>query len=86
MNVKRKSGLFFLECEDDYFGQNCKDMCNTTCTSCNKTTGVCDNGCHPGWRGSFCEEGLLCYFPFIKVIIFFESIFSCVIDQTYVDK
>lgn len=61
MNVKRKSG-FFLECEDYFFGQNCNDMCNTTCNSCNKTTGVCDNGCHPGWRGSFCEEGLLRYF------------------------
>lgn len=50
--------FFFLkECNDDYFGQNCRERCNETCKSCNKTTGVCDNGCHPGWEGLYCQQG-----------------------------
>lgn len=47
----------FKECEDNYFGQNCRERCNETCRSCNKTTGVCDSGCYPGWRGLYCQQG-----------------------------
>lgn len=48
---------FLKECEDNFFGQNCRERCNETCRSCNKTTGVCDNGCYPGWRGQYCQQG-----------------------------
>lgn len=60
--LNEKLDYFVLECEDYFFGYNCNDMCNIMCNSCNKIIGVCDNGCYFGWRGSFCEEGLLCYF------------------------
>lgn len=46
------------ECDDNYFGLNCKEQCNVTCKSCNKSTGVCDNGCYAGWEGEFCEKGI----------------------------
>ena len=32
-------------------------MCDETCKSCNKTTGLCENGCYPGWKGLYCEQG-----------------------------
>lgn len=46
------------ECDENYFGLNCKEECNVTCKSCNKSTGVCDNGCYAGWEGEFCETGI----------------------------
>lgn len=49
--------VFNLECDDNYYGPNCINMCNTACKSCNKSTGICDSGCHPGWRGVCCHEG-----------------------------
>lgn len=52
--------LFLMkECDENYFGLNCKEQCNATCKSCNKSTGVCDNGCYAGWEGEFCEKGIL---------------------------
>lgn len=51
------SFLFNSECDDKHYGPNCNEMCNSTCNSCNKSTGICDNGCHAGWRGLFCQEG-----------------------------
>lgn len=51
----------YSECDDGNFGENCIDKCNATCRSCNKTTGICDNGCQPGWRGLNCQDGILCY-------------------------
>lgn len=47
--------LLFVECSDGYFGPNCREACNETCKSCNKTSGVCEYGCKPGWKGDFCE-------------------------------
>lgn len=42
--------LFYSGCKDNYFGPNYNEMCNSTCKSCNKVTGICDIGCHPGWK------------------------------------
>lgn len=47
----------FKECEENFFGRNCNSSCNATCKSCNRSTGVCDTGCLPGWRGAFCHKG-----------------------------
>lgn len=33
-------------------------MCNVTCKGCNKTTGICDTGCKPGWRDIYCHKGI----------------------------
>lgn len=55
---KKKNVCHFLvECQDNFFGRNCEHICNVTCRSCNKTTGVCDNGCYPGWTGQYCQNG-----------------------------
>lgn len=69
-------GLFFVylfnsECDDKHFGPNCIEMCNSTCKSCNKSTGICDNGCHPGWRGVFCEEGMFINMQTLIIMVFF---------------
>lgn len=48
----------FLECIDNFFGQNCKEICNVTCKGCNRTTGICDTGCKPGWRDIYCHKGI----------------------------
>lgn len=47
----------FTECKENYFSFNCEEMCNGTCKGCNRFTGVCENGCHAGWRGKYCHEG-----------------------------
>lgn len=44
---------------DGFFGQNCTQTCETNCKVCNKVTGACENGCHPAWKGPFCQTGLL---------------------------
>lgn len=49
----------YVECKANYFGPNCIEMCNSTCKSCNRTTGICDLGCHPGWKGLFCHESMV---------------------------
>lgn len=47
-----------VECDVNYFGINCKEMCNVTCNGCNRTTGICDTGCKPGWRDIYCHKGI----------------------------
>lgn len=42
-----------LECPSGFYGPNCKGKCNATCNSFNKKSGVCENGCKPGWKGAF---------------------------------
>lgn len=49
--------ICFKECEENFFGRNCNSICNATCKSCNRSTGICDTGCLPGWRGEFCHNG-----------------------------
>lgn len=45
-----------LVCPAGYFGQNCSMECRDTCTGCNNENGLCDRGCHPGWKGNHCDE------------------------------
>lgn len=53
--------VFHLECDDYFFGINCKQQCNPNCDGCNKKTGVCDTGCKPGWKGISCQESKTSY-------------------------
>lgn len=48
----------FLECDVNYFGENCKEMCNVICKGCNRIIGICDNGCKFGWRDIYCYKGV----------------------------
>lgn len=45
-----------LVCRTGYFGQDCAMKCRDTCTGCNNINGLCDKGCHPGWKGDYCDE------------------------------
>lgn len=38
------------------------------CMSCNKSTGICDNGCGDGWKGDYCETGEATAMSFLKVV------------------
>lgn len=53
-----KYPIIALECDANYFGFNCKEKCNVTCKGCNRTTGICDTGCEPGWRDIYCHKGI----------------------------
>lgn len=45
-----------LGCSHGFFGQNCANKCNSTCTGCNSVHGSCDSGCIPGWTGYYCND------------------------------
>lgn len=53
--------MFLLACQYDYFGQDCSEKCNDTCTACNNVNGSCDSRCIPGWMGEFCHIGKICW-------------------------
>ena len=58
---------FFVACEDGYFGDMCTQKCSENCNQagiCNKTTGVCLDGCQPGWMGDFCDSGIFQFYTF----------------------
>lgn len=37
--------IFIIECDENYFGCNCENMCNVICKGCNIINGICDKGC-----------------------------------------
>lgn len=51
----------FTACPYGYFGHDCADKCNDSCTGCNILNGLCDSGCHPGWKGEYCHLGKYSY-------------------------
>lgn len=62
-----RTGLF-KACLDGFFGQNCANKCNDTCTGCNNVNGVCDKGCHPGWKGDYCDIGRLAHMACVYIV------------------
>lgn len=46
-----------MACPYGVFGQGCTAKCNSTCNGCNDVNGLCDSGCHPGWKGDYCNGG-----------------------------
>ncbi|XP_060551560.1 multiple epidermal growth factor-like domains protein 10 [Ruditapes philippinarum] len=59
-----KSGLIGdrceTECDEGYYGKDCKELCNRTCkrterTMCHNVNGICIGGCIEGYIGNFCE-------------------------------
>lgn len=53
------STILLSVCLHGYFGQDCAYTCNNTCKGCNNTNGLCDSGCNPGWKGDYCNEGIV---------------------------
>ena len=50
--------LSSTECDDGKYGTGCVMTCGQCADGlqCNKSTGVCETGCKPGWEGRFCNE------------------------------
>ena len=49
--------LYFLSgCPYGFFGETCANSCNSKCTGCSNVNGSCLSGCHPGWKGDYCQE------------------------------
>ncbi|XP_060551558.1 uncharacterized protein LOC132713104 isoform X3 [Ruditapes philippinarum] len=49
-----------IECDPGYYGRDCKQKCNRTCSEigsalCYNVNGTCINGCIAGYEGSYCE-------------------------------
>lgn len=65
------------ECIDGTYGENCTQRCSGNCLKnlpCNKQTGICDNGCIPGYTNKNCSSGKvnekqlkICIYTFSKL-------------------
>lgn len=54
--------ILFLECSQGMYGSGCQKNCSENCLydgECNRTTGKCDAGCKPGYKGAVCDTGLI---------------------------
>lgn len=72
LRITKEAVYFFLltlACSYGLFGQDCIVKCNDTCTGCNNVNGLCDRGCHPGWRGEYCENGWLTHWACVFVLV-----------------
>lgn len=57
-----KKLIIFLECSQGMYGSGCLKKCSKHCLyddKCNRTTGTCDAGCKPGYKGALCDKGLV---------------------------
>lgn len=53
--------LTFAACSPGYFGANCAAQCSTYCKgnrTCDRFTGICDEGCNDGWNGGKCGTSI----------------------------
>lgn len=51
--------LFSLDCPFGFFGDGCSSQCGHCLhqTTCHHVTGVCEQGCEPGYQAPSCTEG-----------------------------
>ncbi|XP_061196040.1 uncharacterized protein LOC133204332 [Saccostrea echinata] len=72
-------------CVSGTFGTDCKNNCSGHCLNdfiCNRTTGQCDYGCKPGYKGELCNNGN--YFQSNETVTIAESIEGLFHDQKLV--
>lgn len=65
--------IFIPECTNGYYGNDCINHCSGNCdltSRCEKSTGQCDDGCIPGWRGIICNQSK-CFTSYLMVCIIF---------------
>lgn len=50
--------FFVAECENGRHGASCGMTCGRCKDDvpCNRSTGICENGCKPGWEGKYCTQ------------------------------
>lgn len=50
--------LRFVDCKEGEYGANCEQNCSPNCHNniCNMYTGVCSEGCKPGYILPYCNE------------------------------
>lgn len=46
-------------CTTGYYGEKCNSICGHCLnnSACDQVTGVCEQGCEPGYEGENCTEG-----------------------------
>lgn len=46
-------------CTAGYYGEHCISICGHCLnnSACDHITGVCEQGCEPGYQGEICTEG-----------------------------
>lgn len=52
--------ITITECVDGTYGDNCTHRCSGNCLKnlpCNKQTGICNDGCIPGYTNKNCSSG-----------------------------
>lgn len=54
------------ECSDGYYGEECSSSCGRCLndSACQHITGVCDQGCEPGYQTPNCTQGILVTYKF----------------------
>lgn len=67
-----------LECENGTYGSMCHEACGE-CSfnqTCHFVTGICPNGCNPGFYGDLCNERML------KNVLLVIKFYNCWYTQT----
>lgn len=50
--------IYYIACNDGYFGDGCISQCYCRTDTCEKLTGMCPgNRCQLGWMGKSCSQG-----------------------------
>lgn len=64
--------LFSLDCPFGFFGEGCSSQCGHCLhQTCHHVTGVCEQGCEPGYQAPNCTEGILCNIKIVFIRFFF---------------
>lgn len=47
----------FVECADGFYNKNCSGICGVCVNDevCEKTNGICENGCKTNFQGPLCQ-------------------------------
>lgn len=47
----------FVECADGFYNKNCSGICGACVNDevCEKTNGICENGCKTNFQGPLCQ-------------------------------
>lgn len=72
--------IFIPDCTNGYYGNDCINQCSGNCDAagrCEKSTGQCEEGCIPGWRGIMCNQSK-CFTSFLMVCTIYFFLVHCI--------